>query len=463
MLTLRAILNIVQGVASSSITLDQEINRFSIDTCTLKHGDVFVALQGEVYHGNNFIDKAIQQGAIAIITDRTPESQDVPYVLVEDSLKALTQIGVYQRDVFKGNVCGITGSVGKSSVKEALSFTMRQIGITVHASEKSYNNHIGVPLTLANLDSIADIAVLEIGTNHPGEILALTKLVRPNVAIVTAVGPGHIAFFNSIEAIAKEKVSIAAALVDGGIAVLSAESEFFPLMEGIVTQKYHRAVMSFGTTDKSDVRAASVDVSDAKLHVTAVISNTEISYTLPTSNYAWVSNSLAILAVVHALSLDVKQAAAHLANIPLMDGRGRVYTLKVEGKQTTLIDDAYNSNPLSLKAALETLSRYEGRKVAVIGDMRELGDSGEYYHTEIGQLCKSLKIDQVLTCGTLMEHAFKELADHQRLGHVEDYTKVLDVLSARLMSGDVVLLKASNGVNLHKVVVDLLAGQTCAQ
>lgn len=457
MLTLHTIVTRVEGQPSTTLNINQEVRRFSIDTRTLQDGDVFVALQGETHHGNHFIPQAIAEGAIAVITDREPDSKDTPYILVKDSLQALTQIGQYQRSLFKGKVCGVTGTVGKTSVKESLSFVIRQMGLKVHASEKSYNNHIGVPLTLANMDHTADVAVIEMGMNHPGEILTLTQLVQPNIAIVTAVGPGHIEFFDSVEDIAKEKVSIAAALVEKGVAILPADSEFYPLMEPIVTQNYHRDVLTFGNRENVDVRAVSVGMHDANLHIQATVFVENVSYTLPTSNFSWINNSLAILATLQALGLDVQEGARHLSNIPMVAGRGKIYSLRLNGKQIRLIDDAYNANPLSMKAALETLASYDTRKIAVIGDMRELGHFGERYHKEMGQLCKALKIDKVITCGTLMKHAYNELSDSQRLKHVDDHSYVLGVLLDQLREGDVVLIKASNGVKLHKVVADLLA------
>ncbi|MBH1989993.1 MAG: UDP-N-acetylmuramoyl-tripeptide--D-alanyl-D-alanine ligase [Alphaproteobacteria bacterium] len=467
MLTLDIIANIINGKTSSSVDLDKKISGFSIDSRTLTPGTVFIALQGEMDHGNRFIDKAIEHGAVAIITDQQPEldgiSNAVSYILVDDSLAALVKIAEHQRNAFKGKVCGVTGTVGKTSVKEALSFLIRENGLTAHASEKSYNNHIGVPFTLANLDLNADIAVIEMGTNHPGEILSLTQLVRPHVAIVTTVGPGHIEFFNSVSAIAHEKVSIAATLVDGGIAILPADSEFFPLMNDIVINEYNRNVISFGKSETANVRTVSVDLTNFHtLHINAIVMDTPVSYDVPTSNTAWVNNSLAILAAAHAMGLDTTALASHFSDLPLVNGRGRVYSIQINGKNITLIDDAYNANPLSMKAALETLSTYPGRKIAIIGDMRELGNFAEHYHIETGQLCRDLALDQVLTCGVLMEHAFKKLADHQRLDHVGDYTQVLSILQDAVHEGDVVLLKASNGVKLHKVVAELLSASAKA-
>lgn len=457
MLTLRIIANIIGGHANSLDNLDKEISGFSIDSRTLTPGTVFVALQGELDHGNRFIDKAIEHGAVVIITDQQLESNAVPYILVDDSLAALVKIAVHQREAFKGKVCGATGTVGKTSVKEAFRFLIRQSGLTVHASEKSYNNHIGVPLTLANLDLNADIAVLEVGTNHPGEILGLTQLVRPHVAIVTTVGPGHIEFFDSVEAIAHEKVSIAATLVEGGVAILPADSEFFPLMKDVVVEEYNRTVISFGKSEAANVRAESVDlISSDKLRVNANVMGALVSYDLPTSNYAWVNNSLGVLAAVQAMDLDVVAFSRAFANLPLVEGRGRIHSIQVKGKKITLIDDSYNANPLSMKSALETLSKYPGRKIAVIGDMLELGGFAQQYHIEIGRLCLDLALDQVLTCGALMEHAHSELSATQRLGHVQEYSQVLSILQDAVQDRDVVLFKASNGVKLHKVVAELL-------
>jgi UDP-N-acetylmuramoyl-tripeptide--D-alanyl-D-alanine ligase len=458
MLMLRTLSNMISGHPHSLENLDQEITGFSIDTRTLKPGNVFVALQGETDHGNRFVDMALEHGAVAVITDQPLESTVTPHILVEESLAALVKVAMYQREAFKGKVCGVTGTVGKTSVKESLSFVLRQTGLTVHANTKSYNNHIGVPLTLANLDLHADIAVLEMGTNHPGEILALTQLVRPHVAIVTAIGPGHIEFFQSVTDIAKEKVSISATLAEQGIAVLPADSEFFPLMNDIVVNSYHRNVISFGESKTATVRADSVNLMGLhKLHVTATVMDIPVSYDLPTSNYAWVNNSLAILAAAVAMDLDVTELAGCFADLPPVDGRGRVCSMQLKGQQITLIDDAYNANPLSMRAALEMLSTYPGRKIAVIGDMRELGSFSEQYHVEIGQICRGLGLDQVLTCGRLMDDAYKELSASQRLAQVQDYSHVLNILLDNLQEGDVVLLKASNGVNLHKVVADLLS------
>ncbi len=458
MLTLRSITEITgSALISGHINMDTPILGFSIDTKTLKPGDVFVALQGENHHGNAFISSAFEKGAIAVITDQIPATDIPSFIVVEDSLDALVKIAHFQRAAYKGKVIGVTGTVGKTSVKDALRFLIQKIGLTIHASEKSYNNHIGVPLSLANLDLNADFAILEIGTNHPGEILALSKLVLPNVAIVTAVGPGHIEYFPSVEDIAKEKISIAAPLTENGIAILPANSEFFDMMKTTVNNEYKHSVVSFGETEAADVRLLDVKMMGAdKQQVTADIRGTVVTYELPTPNTAWINNSLAVLTAALAMRLDVNDLVHYFRMLPMSGGRGRISSTVYNGKQITLIDDAYNANPLSMTAALETLARYPGRKVAVIGDMRELGMFSKKYHIEVGQLCNILKIDKVLTCGEWMEHAFQQLSLAQQLGHVNAYSQIEAILNEGVQDGDVIMFKASNGVKLHAVIAKIL-------
>jgi len=456
MLTFFNIIEALKPISHTVTDFGQITTGFSIDTRTLKPGNIFVALQGEVSHGNAFVDQAVAKGAVAVMTDQALTTS-IPVIVVSDSLAALSKIAEHQRGQFKGRVCGVTGTVGKTSVKEALGFLIQALGLKAHISDKSHNNHIGVPLTLANLNSTADIAVVEIGMNNPGEIYPLAKLTHPNVAIVTSIGPGHIETFQGVEDIAKEKISIAAGLSEGGIAILPRDSEFFDLMQETVIHQYKREVVSFGRTTKADVQLVSSEtISTNVVQITARVFDLEVSYELPSSNYGWVNNSLAVLAALHVLRVDVIKAAAYLKSLPIVQGRGRVYSINFNGKKITLIDDAYNANPVSMTAALENLSSYRGRKIAVIGDMRELGAFSEQYHKELGQLCEKLPIDGVLACGPDMQYAFDCLSSSKQLAHVGEYTGVLDVLSDKLQDGDVVLFKASNGTKLYQVVANIL-------
>jgi UDP-N-acetylmuramoyl-tripeptide--D-alanyl-D-alanine ligase len=456
MLTFFNIIEALKPISHTVTDFGQVITGFSIDTRTLKPGNIFVALQGEVSHGNAFVDQAVAKGAVAVMTDQALTA-NIPVIVVSDSLAALSKIAEHQRGQFKGKVCGVTGTVGKTSVKEALGFLIQALGLKAHISDKSHNNHIGVPLTLANLNSTADIAVVEIGMNTPGEIYPLAKLTHPNVAIVTSIGPGHIGTFQGVEDIAKEKISIAAGLLEGGIAILPRDSEFFELMQETVIHQYKREVVSFGRSTKADVQLLSHEMIRINaMRITARVFDVEISYELPSSNHGWISNSLAVLASLHVMGVDVTKAATYFKDLSTVQGRGRVYSIKFNDKQITLIDDAYNANPVSMTAALENLSSYTGRKIAVIGDMRELGVFSKQYHRELGQLCEKLPIDGVLACGPDMRYAFDCLSSSKQLAHVGEYTGVLDVLSDRLQGGDVVLFKASNGTKLYQVVANIL-------
>jgi UDP-N-acetylmuramoyl-tripeptide--D-alanyl-D-alanine ligase len=456
MLNLQTIINVLLGNANSIQSANKIVTGFSIDTRTLTEGNVFIALQGEVAHGNAFINQAVEKGAIAVITDR-PITSTISTIVVEDSLKALIAVAEYQRAQFKGKVCGITGTVGKTSVKEAMGFLTKAIGYNTHISEKSYNNHIGVPLTLANLNPDADIAVIEMGMNHPREILPLSQLARPHITIITNIGPGHIAAFTDIKEIALEKLSIVGGLMDGGVAVLPKDSEFFDLMKDTTQHYYNRDIVSFGHSSGADIQVLSVDTQLNRLHITARVMDTVIEYDLPTLNYAWVNNSLAIIAALYHMNIDPQKSADQFKNFSLIEGRGCLYSLTFKDKNIRLIDDAYNANPLSMKAALETLSKYSGRKVAVIGDMRELGEFSEHYHKEIGNLCKTLKLDLVLTYGNYMKKAFDELSPSQQLVHVEKTDEILPILSEILEDNDTILFKASNGTKLYQVVGTIVA------
>lgn len=455
---LKQLIEIVSPLSHTLVDTDKRVAGFSIDTRSLTSGEMFVALQGENAHGNAFAKNAMDQGAVAVLTDQAMDS-DIPYILVADTLKALEDVGRYKRAHCSGKLVGVTGTAGKTSVKEALAFVLSQMGLQVHASQKSFNNHIGVPLTMANTPDGVDVIVAEMGMNSPGEILQHTQLCKPDVAVVTSIGPGHIEFFSSVEEIALEKVSIAAGASPDGCTVLPKDSERYILMKDTAEDKYKTRVVSFGQGAGSDVQLVSSQV--AELHHTEVEVNVLgelVRYMLPTQNDVWINNSLAILAVVHSLGLSIHDAAKYFAQLKLFSGRGEVHEIQFEGKLITLIDDAYNANPLSMQAALRTLSKYSGRKVAVLGDMRELGEHSEVYHAKIGQLCRELGVDRVITCGEEMKVAYKQLSSEQQAEHVLDQTEVLPILSKILEGYDVVLFKASNGVKLHEVVSQIIRG-----
>lgn len=435
------------------IAEDLKIAGFSIDTRTLLPSEVFVALQGDQNHGNAFAEQALDKGAAFVLTD-VPLPAAQPHILVSNALDAITVLAKAYRNTLTAKVVAITGSVGKTSVKEGLSFILSQLGYKTHASIKSYNNHIGVPLTVLNCSEDAQFLIVEMGMNHPGEIKALTQISQPHVAVVTAVGPGHIEFFNSVKDIANEKVSICEGVVNGGTVVLPFDSEFYSHMVEVVGKNATLGTLSFGANVGADIRSVSWGVSTETSSISTVETAGELLiYTLPSANKGWLNNSLAMIAVLRALKVNLHEAAALFETMPVIEGRGQIHNLTINGTTFTLIDDAYNANPMSMAAALETLAQYKnGRKIAVLGDMRELGGFAKQYHTEIGQLCNALGIDRVITCGQASGDIFNQLADAQKLMHCNTYEEVEAALVSNLRPFDVVLFKASNGVKLHAVV-----------
>lgn len=446
-------------VIESNLDANVEVNGFSIDTRNIKPGQIFVAMKGENTHGNTFAQSALNQGAACIITDISLSSNQ-PHILVKNTLDAFTALAEAYRKTLTAQVVAVTGSVGKTSVKEGLKYILSCLEYKVHASVKSYNNHIGVPLTILNCPTNAQFLILEMGMNSPGEIKALTQLGKPNIAVVTAVGPGHIEFFKSVEDIAKEKVSICEGVCTNGIAILPFDSEFFSLLkQTAAANKNIEMIVSFGGNQGADICNVAWEIcNEALAKVKVQIQQKSISYTLPSINKSWLNNSLVILAILHALNIDLKKVPDLLGSLPAVEGRGAIHKLDHNGVPFSLIDDAYNANPISMSAALETLSKFsKSRKIAVLGDMRELGSFTSAYHKEIGQLCNKLKIDKVITCGNSSLDIFNELSDSQKLAHCNSYEKVLGALLPGLSSNDVVLIKASNGVKLHQVVSQLKA------
>ncbi len=460
MLSFQVLIDILKPKSYVNSNADLIISGFSIDTRSIHPGNAFVALQGEHAHGVQFSSQAIKAGAVIVLTDAQPQDPNIPHLLVSDTLTALKKIAKYQRSKFKGKLVGVTGSAGKTSVKEALLFVLQKLGINAYASPRSFNNHIGVPLTLSNIPSNASVVISEMGMNKPGEIREHTQLCLPHIAVVTSVGPGHIEFFNSVNDIALEKISISGGVSSSGVVMLPRDSDYYDIMRFQANEIYNRKHISFGASKDADVRVTSYHVTaEHTLFVAASIKGEEFNYTLPTLNIVWVNNSLAILAILNELGCNVVDGAKCFQKMPLTAGRGQVHTLNYKGKDITLIDDAYNANPLSVKSSLRSLAQYPGRKIAVLGDMLELGKKSKAYHTEVGNLCKELAIDLVLTCGVETKHTYEQLSPNQQLSHVDKASDVLVTLDALIQDSDTILFKASNGVNVHEIPDQMLSAQ----
>lgn len=423
--------------------VDWSATGVSIDTRTLQNGDLFVAVQ-DVRDGHDFVAQALENGAAAAIVSRIPEgvSPDAPLLIVKDVLTGLEALAKAARARTDAKVIAVTGSVGKTGTKEMIRTALCGQG-RVHAAEKSYNNHWGVPLTLARMPSDTEYAVIEIGMNHAGEIAPLSRLAKPDVAVVTNVAAVHMAAFETVEDIALEKASVIEGLA-GGVAVLNADTEMAAVLAKVAkdTQVYW-----FGEA-ASDFRLLSVAVDASATNVQAMVLGKDISFTIGAAGRHLALNALAVLAAVHGVGADVTTAANALADWRPPSGRGERWV--VAG--ISLIDDSYNANPLSVGAALDVLAHSKGRRVAILGDMLELGPHEMALHSAISQNDDLKNIDTVHCVGPLMKHLYDALPNDKRGEWFQTSDQLAAKIEKLLTDGDVVMVKGSLGAKMGLIV-----------
>lgn len=436
---------------------DFKVKGISIDTRSLMAGDFFVALSA-ARDGHDFVADALAKGAAGALVSRIPDgvAQDAPLILVEDVQTALEDLGRAGRARMMGQVVAITGSVGKTTSKEMMRAALAPLG-RVHASVASYNNHWGVPLTLARMPRETDFAVIEIGMNAPGEIAPLARMARPHLAIVTTVAAAHLEAFGSLEGIAHEKASIYEGLETGGIALVNADVETRAILQDKATACAAR-VLRFGEAKTAEARLASVEIIEDRTIVSMVFDGETHLFKLNTAGRHLALNAVAVMASVAALGGDVALAALGLSDWQAVTGRGTRERLTLSNRhahagEIEMIDDAYNANPASIAAALDVLASAEARRrVAVLGDMLELGAQGPAMHAELADLASIAKIERIHTVGGLMEHLHEALPSDKRGLHCETADEMARALPKTLEEGDIVLLKGSNSVKLARVV-----------
>ena len=437
------------GIPQSAIT------GVSIDTRSLVPGDLFVALKDQ-RDGHQFVTAAFRAGAAAALvgTHYQRQPDDGALLRVDDALHALEDLGRVARFRGKPRVIGVTGSVGKTGTKEMLRLCLATAG-SVHASEKSYNNHWGVPLTLARLPPAAQFGVFEIGMNHAGEITPLTRMVAPEVAVITTVEPVHLGHFASEVEIADAKAEILLGLEPGGIAILNRDNRHFEHLKNTAVTVDAR-IVSFGTIEGCDVQARALDVNANGTDVTVTVAGRSIRYRVGAPGRHIAMNSLAVVAVLDCLGIDIETALAPLAAMPAPVGRGARQELAVQGGRILLIDESYNANPASMQAALATLGTVPRgdflRRVAVLGDMRELGDQAAALHRALSEPITASGIDLVLACGPLMRHLVDTLAGDRDGGWAPDSSQLVPRLQAAIRPGDAVMIKGSLGTNMAPLI-----------
>jgi UDP-N-acetylmuramoyl-tripeptide--D-alanyl-D-alanine ligase len=381
--------------------------------------------------------------------------------MVRDTLEALTALGRAGRLRSKARVIAVTGSVGKTGTKEALRRSLERQGRTV-ASAASLNNHWGVPLSLARMPAETAYGVFEVGMNHPGEIAALTRLVRPDIAVITTISPAHLGFFPSVEAIADAKAEIFQGVPHDGVAVLNRDNPHFERLAAAARACGVARIISFGEQAQASVRVIHSHLYSTASAVTAMVVDEIVDYCLSLPGRHWVLNSLAVMAAVRAADADISIAAAVMGSLEALDGRGRRHRIAVTGGEADLVDESYNANPDSMRAALAVLGaivpRSGGRRIAVLGDMLELGSDASRLHAELAQPVLAANVDLVFTVGREMEHLDRALPAARRGGHAATSAELVPVLTAALRSSDVVMVKGSLGSRMADIVKPLLKG-----
>jgi UDP-N-acetylmuramoyl-tripeptide--D-alanyl-D-alanine ligase len=452
----RSIAEAVGGIASH----DFQVAGVEMDSRDVINGDLFIALKGEAMDGHRFLDKAFANGAAGAIVDR---AVDWPHILVKDTTAALEALARAARSRVEATIIGVTGSVGKTGVKEAIFASLERASRgAAHRSTRSYNNHVGVPLSLARMPARSRFAIFEMGMNHAGEIAGLTTQVRPHVAVITTIAPAHIENLGSMDAIAAAKAEIFAGLEPGGTAVIPADSEHSAALERAARDVGAR-VVSFGRARSADVRLLdAIPSANGGSLVTCEFPEGRLCYTVAEPGDHWVINSLAVMAAVRAAGGDMAAAGLALAEMGGLKGRGARHGIAVPGGKALLIDESYNANPASMRATLAQLGQTpSGRRIAVLGSMKELGDFGPQFHAALAEPVLAADVDYALLVGDEMAALAQELGKPQSpvLGkpfawaHCQTADEAIGLLEDfGVVAGDAVLVKGSNSVGLGRLV-----------
>lgn len=434
----------------------------SIDSRTVAPGDLFVALKGPKFDGHDFVTAALRNGAAAAMVMQRPSglAADAPLLVVADTQKGLEALGGAARRRTTARILGVTGSVGKTGTKEALRRAFERQGNSF-ASAGSFNNQWGVPLSLARMPRDTLFGVFELGMNHPGEIDALSRQVRPDIAVITTIEPAHLGFFASVEAIADAKAEIFAGMAPGAAAVLNRDNPHFARLAAAARAQGIGRILGFGSHPDAAVRLINAHLYATASAVTAAVMGEIVDYCVGIAGRHWVMNSLAVLAAVKAAGGDVGAAAAALASLAPLDGRGRRHRIAVPGGSVELIDESYNASPASMRAAFSVLATIEppkgGRRIAVLGDMLELGREAPRLHAALAEPIAQANVDLVFTVGSEMRALHEALPPARRGAHADTAATMAETVASRLQPGDVVTVKGSLGSRMSLVVKRLLA------
>ncbi len=458
--TLDALVAAVQGRVRG--TPAQGITGVSIDSRTLGKGEAFFAIKGDRVDGHDYVAKAHAAGAgVSVVAEArlADMPQDAALIIVDDVLEALRRLARAARARSKAKIVAVTGSVGKTSSKEMLRLALSQSGET-HASAASYNNHWGVPLSLARLPQSARYGVFELGMNHAGELTPLSKMVQPHIALITTIEPVHIEYFSGIEAIADAKAEIFAGLTSGGAVVLNRDNPQFERLASSARSQGVKEIIGFGESKEAQARVLGAELAAEDSNVRASILGEETSYTLGVPGRHVVQNSLGVLACVKLAGADLARAARSLAQMTPPKGRGQRFVLQLKDGEALLLDESYNANPASMRAAIDVLGRAPlgagGRRIAVLGDMLELGAEALKLHAGLAADLAAARVDLVFCAGPLMRALYDALPPAQRGGYAESGERIEPGLMSALKPGDAVMIKGSNASRMHAIAATMM-------
>ncbi|MHB2264314.1 UDP-N-acetylmuramoylalanyl-D-glutamyl-2,6-diaminopimelate--D-alanyl-D-alanine ligase [Aliihoeflea sp. PC F10.4] len=443
-------------------TMPPSVTGIAIDSRTLKPGDAFFAIKGDQFDGHDFATAAIKAGASLLVVQENKLPAlgrlNIPLIVVPDVLDALVATGIAARARSKAKIIAVTGSAGKTSTKEGLRTALSAVG-TVHASDKSFNNHWGVPLTLARMPAEIDYAVFEIGMNHPGEIRPLVKMVRPHIAIVTMIAAAHLGFFKDIEEIAAAKAEIFEGVEPGGHALLNRDDVHFKQLEKAARDAGVENVWGFGEHSRATFKLVKTKLFADGSAFTAQMAGEELVAKIGAPGRHMVQNAVAVLAASYLAGADMARASHALADLRPEDGRGARHRLQQGKGSFVLIDESYNANPASIRAAMDVLQATEvgghGRRIAVLGDMLELGEHSRALHAELAETIDPAATGIVLLVGPEMKTLAAALPDTIRVEHRDSVAELQDVLTGMVRAGDVVMIKSSKSIGASKLVTAL--------
>lgn len=445
-----------------------------IDTRKIQEGDIFVAFKGENVNGHDYINKAFSNGAVAAIVEYIPKSisgdVDIDHlIVVDDVAKAIGDLAQFKRSRTKTKVIAVTGSVGKTSTKEMLKLALSTFG-TTHSSIGNYNNKLGLSIAMSNLPDDAEYAVYELGMDRAGEMMELSRILAPEVAIITTIAPVHLKNFDSVESIAKAKGEIFSGMSKSSIAVLNKSNKFYSMLSSIANKCGLTKLYSFCERDLLNYSS-----SDGETEVIAAINSKKVSYKFRAYGKHQIHNSIGVLTLIDAIGLDIHVAAKSLEKFSNVAGRGKVKEVVFDSKKLHIIDESYNANPTSMRATFTALSDLmnmddgalnkasehgiaKSRKIAVIADMYELGATEIAEHVALCDDIVASKIDKVIAVGKLMKHLFDVLPAKLRLEHFDNYEIAIDNIGKILQNNDTLVIKGSFGTKVHKLV-SYLCGQ----